>query len=150
MNPNILPSKRAPLVGVINPVSDDAGDSSTGWVSMADFDNIMAVIAAGAITSTGVLNAKLEQAQNSGGTGVKNITGKAITPLTQAGSDSNKQAIINCRSDELDMANGFTHVRLTITPSVAATVFVGLIFGFDARFQPADDLTSVDEVIGNV
>ena len=147
MNSNILPSSRAPVVGVIDPDNNAAGALSTAWIDMSLFHSIMAVIMAGTIEATGTIDAKLEQATDSSGTGVKDVTGKAITQLTAAGSDSDKQAIVNCRSDELDADNAFTHVRLTMTGATAAADSAAVVLGFDARYQPAADLSTVDEVV---
>lgn len=145
MNPNILPSSRVPLVGVIDPDANSAATYTTGWVSMADFLWIMAVIFAGDIASTGTVDAKIEEAQNSGGTGAQDLTGKAITQLTQAGSDSNKQAIINVHAQ--DLSDGYTHVRLSMTVATAAADSCAAVFGFDARNEPETDLASVDEIV---
>ena len=146
MNSNILPSSRAPLVGVIDPDVTTAGDVSTGWVSMADFFYVMAVIFAGTLGTNATFDAKIEEATDSSGTDAQDLTGKAITQLTQAGTDqSDKQAIINVNADEL--SDGFTHVRLTLTIGTASSDACGALFGFDARQQPADDLASVAEVV---
>lgn len=150
-NPNILPSNRAILAAAINPQSGAGASYSSGWVSMATYETIQAIVMAGAVAATALVDAKLEQASDSSGTGAKDITGKAITQLT--GSDDNKQAIINLRSEEMDVANSFTHVRLTITvddtasPQVATALIAGLILGHNARYQPATDATTVDEVV---
>lgn len=143
--PNLRPSDRAPLVGVINPQSLAPGAVSTGWVSMATLGSILATLYVGAIAATGTLDAKLEQATDAAGTGAKDITGKAITQLTDA--DDNKQVQINCRCEELDVANAFTHVRLTVTAAVAASLVAAGVYGFDARYAPQADLSSVDEVV---
>lgn len=147
MNVNIQPSKRAPLSGVIDPDAQAAGASSSAWISMATFKNIMAIICAGTLGTSATLDAKLEQATDSSGSGVKDITGKLITQLTQAGADSDKQAIILCRDNELDMAGGFTHVRLTMTIAVATSDTSAVVLGFDARQEPAADIASVDEIV---
>ena len=147
MNPNILPSNRAPLMGIIDPDAYVASTETTAWVALSDFENILATVMAGTLGASATIDAKLEQATDSGGSGAKDITGKLITQLTQAGGDSDKQAEINCRSSELDVAGGFDHVRLSITIAVATSDVGGMIRGFDARQQPAADLTSVDEVV---
>ena len=46
----------------------------------------------------------------------------AYAQLTQAGADSNKQAVINLRQVELDVAGGYSHVRLTLTVATAASL----------------------------
>ncbi len=148
-NPNIKPSDQAVLVGVIDPDLNTAAAHSTGWISMATFDAIQAIILAGTLGTNATLDAKLEQAKDGSGTDAKDITGKAITQLTQAGTDeSDKQAIINCRSDELDVNGGFTHVRLTMTVGTASSDSGAVVLGHYARYQPAADAATVVEVVG--
>ena len=83
------------------------------------------------------------------GTGAKDITGKAITQLTQAGTDSNKQAIINLHRDELDLANSYTHVRLSHTVATATSDSAAILLGFDPRYNTAsdNDAATVDEIV---
>lgn len=149
MNSNILPSNRAVLAATIDPDAYGAASHDSDWVSMSDFESIQAIVMVGTLGTNATVDAILQQAQDSSGTGVKAFTpAKAITQITQAGTDqSDTQAIINCRSDELDVANGFTHVRLRITVGTATSDAGGLILGHDARYQPATDLASVGEVI---
>lgn len=138
-----------PLLGVIDPDAYAAGTVTTSWVAMKDVQSIGALISVGTMASTSTVDAKLQQATDASGTGAKDITGKAITQLTQAGGDSDKQAIINCSQDELDLANDFTHVRLSITVATAASDAAGFIFGKGLRYGPAEDadLASVDEIV---
>ena len=146
-NSNLLASQKAILAGVVDPDVLTAGTHDSGWVSLSDFEQIQAIIFAGTLGASGTVDAKLEQATDAAGTGVKDITGKAITQLTQAGGDSDKQAIINCRSEELDVENSFTHVRLRITVAAASCDGGAVVLGHAARYQVADDLASVAEVI---
>lgn len=146
-NPNVRPSDRATILAVINPQSASSAQSS-GWISVVQFAALQALIIVGAIGSSATVDAKIEQATSAAGAGAKDVTGKAITQLTKAGSDDNKQAIINFRPTDLDFNNGFTHVRLTITPATAASLICGVILGSDAREQPPTDATTVDEVVG--
>lgn len=144
---NVLGSSRAQVAAVIDPDVLTAATHTSGWVSMATWKSIVAIVMAGTLGASATLDAKLEQATDGSGTGAKDITGKAITQLTQAGSDSDKQAVINCRDDELDTANGFTHVRLSITVATASSDGAGLILGLDANHQTATDATTVDEIV---
>ena len=102
MNTNKLPSEVVAIGGVIDPDVTAASTVVSDYMSMADFESAMAIILAGTLGSSATLDAKLVQATDASGTGAKDITGKAITQLTQAGTDSDKQAIINCRAEELD------------------------------------------------
>lgn len=147
MNLNVLPSDRARLVGVIDPDAYAASTVTTGWIEAKDYASFLAVVSAGDLGASATLDAKLEQAQDSGGTGAKNITGKSIAQLTQAGTDSNKQALINLRPEELDTDNKFTHFRLSMTVAVATSDAGGFVLGFDARYEPGADLAAVDEIV---
>ncbi len=146
MNPNIKPSEAAVLGDAIDPQSLAPGAVSTAWISLAMFGAIQAIILAGALGAAATVDAKLEQAKDAAGTGAKDVAGKAITQLTKAGGDDNKQAIINCRSEELDVNGDFTHVRLTITVGAAASEVSGAILGHYARY-PQDAVASVAEVV---
>jgi len=154
MNPNIKPSNRGVLAAVIDPDAYAPATLTTGYISMATFGAVMAVIAWGDLGTTDTINAKLQQATDSSGTGVKDISGKAITEVDSSDSPipHNKQAIINCRGDELDAANNFDYVRLSVTlastSSPLGTSDLGaFVLGFDAALQPATDATSVAEVV---
>lgn len=154
MNPNIKPSNRGVLAAVIDPDAYAPATITTGWVSLATYGYILAALAWGDLGTGATINAKLQQASDSGGTGAKDISGKAITEVDQTDSPipANQQAVINCRSDELDVANSFTHVRLSVTITstsspLAPSDVCAMIFGFDANYQPATDATTVAEVV---
>lgn len=146
-NPNLLASQKAVLAGVVDPDALTAATHDSGWIDMALFEQIQAIIAVGTLGTNATVDAKLQQATDAAGAGAKDIAGKAITQLTQAGADSDKQAIINCRSEELDVNNSFTHVRLRITVAVATSDGGAVVLGHAARYQVADDLASVAEVV---
>lgn len=150
-NPNLLPSDRAKLAAVINPQSVVGATVTSGWVSMKTYGTILALVQAGAIAASALVDAKLEQATSSGGAGAKDITGKSITQLV--GTDDNKQAEINLRAEELDVQNNYAYVRLSITvgdtasPDAAAALVSGAIRGFNARYQPATAVASLAQVV---
>lgn len=148
MLPNFKPSERVAIAGVINPQSASAAQS-TGWVDATKFHNIMAAVFAGDIGNGANVNAKLEQATSAGGAGAKDVPALAIAQLTNSGGDDNKQTLINVRQTDLDFNNGFTFVRLTITPS-AASLIAGALLGLDPRYGVAsdNDAASVDEIVG--
>jgi hypothetical protein len=142
---NIIPSNRVPLVGIIDPDASAAGTQNTGWISIADFANLMAVIMVGTMATSSTVDAKFQQATDGSGTGVIDVPNKAITQLTQAGTDSDKQAVINLSASEV--TETFTHVRLSLITAAAASDSAVAVFGLDARYEPAADLDSVDEIV---
>lgn len=144
------PSDRAAVVGVIDPDATAAGTVTTGWIDASDFERFMAIVFAGTLGTNATVDAKLQQATDGSGTGVKDITNKAITQLTQDGTDeSDKQAVINLTAEELDVANGFTHFRLSVTIGTATSDAGGVVLGMDARYGPAsdNDAASVAEIV---
>lgn len=148
-NPNLLPTDKTAVVAAIDPDAYAAGTVTTGWIAMSAWDSIMAIVMAGDLGASATLDAKIEQATDGSGTGAKDVTGKAITQLTQAGTDSNKQAIINLYADELDIANSFTHARLSMTVATATSDAGAVVLGLVPRYGPASDsdASTVDEIV---
>src|ERR1043165_3283297 len=131
-NPNVRPSDKIALLGAINPQSS-ATTVTTGWIDASQYYNFLALIDTGVLGTSATVDAKLQQATNSSGTGVKDVTGKAITQLVKASNDNN-QAQINLKSEELDINNGFNYFRLSITVGTAASLVAGQVFGVDPRY----------------
>jgi hypothetical protein len=143
------PSDRVAVVGVIDPDANGAATYTTDWISMSDFQSLMGVVMAGTLGASATLDAKFEQASDSSGTGAKDVTSAAITQLTQAGTDSDKQAVINLNAEDLDLANEFTHARLSMTVGTATSDCSAIVLGLDARYAPAsdNDASTVDEIV---
>lgn len=139
------PSEMCALVGTIDPDAYAASTYTSDGVDMGAYQKLMAVLSVGTIGASGTVDAKLQQATTSGGT-FKDIVGGSITQLTQAGGDSDSQVVINLDGINLDVADNYRHVRLSVT--VAADLGATL-YGFAAGYGPASDgnLSSVAEVL---
>jgi len=150
MNGNLNPSMAAGVVGVINPVSQAAGTVTTGWVDMQKFGALLAVLSAGVLGASATVDAKFQQATDGTGTGAKDVAGTSITQLTKAGTDDNKQALINLRQEDLDKNNGFRFARLSVTVGTAASLIAAVLLAFNARYGAAtdNDVATVDEIVG--
>lgn len=133
---NAKPSERIALLATLDPVSQGAATVTTGWVSCADAFNFLAVIGVGAMTATSTVDAKIQQATDSGGTGAKDVTGKAITQLLAA-AGNNRQVFINFKAADLDVSNAFNYVRLSVTVAAAASLLHAQLWAFDTRFLDA-------------
>lgn len=144
-----LPSELAAVVANIDPDAQTAGAKTSGWVDASEFMAFMAIFQAGTLGSSATLDGKIEQATDSSGTSAKDVTGAAITQLTQAGTDSDKQAVINLRTENLDVDGGFTHIRLSMTIGVATSDAAAILLGFGPRHGPASDhdAATVDEIV---
>lgn len=135
----------AALVGVIDPDAYSNAAYESGYVDMSKWEMIMVIALVGTLGSSATADVKLQSAVAA--TGGADITGKAITQLTQAGTDSDKQAIICLRRDE--MPEGHRYVKAVATIGVAASDFALAIVGLVPRQAPAsdNDLTTVDEIV---
>lgn len=146
-----LPSDEVAVVGTIDPDVLTATTHDSDWVDMGSFDRLMAIVQWGELGESAEIDAKLQQAQDAAGTGVKDITGKSITQVSEDVSPQpdDQQAVINLRSEELDVTNAFTHVRLRMTVGTAPCDGSALLLGLAARYKPAsdNDLSSVAEIV---
>ena len=146
---NTLPSEVAAIVATIDPDAYTATNYLSDAIDMSKIDQILAIVMAGTLGSSATLAVKLTQATTSGGT-YKDITGKAITTLSQASPDgSDKQSLINCRADELDIDNDYRWVKLSITVATATSDCGAIVLGVGERYGPAadGDLASVAEIV---
>lgn len=136
------------VLATIDPVSTTT-TVTTGWVDQSVFFYVLALIDVGVMTASGTVDAKLQQATDSSGTGVKDITGKAITQLLAAGGN-NRQALINMKEADLDTENGFRFVRLSLTAATAASLVSAVLIGGVPRFQPANayNQAGVAQIVG--
>ncbi len=100
--------------------TDSAGGVATAqWLSMVGYDRALVFVELGTWNAADDLDeAKLQQAQDSAGTGVKDLTTSASggdydedAPLDADGN----RVIFDIRAEDLDAANNFTHFRPLFT-----------------------------------
>ena len=137
MFPNSKASEMLAVLATIDPATQAAGAVSTGWVSVANHLGFLALVQTGVLGTAATVDAKLQQALDSSGTGAKDITGKSITQIVKATGD-NKQALVNLKPEELDTVNGFGFVRVTVTVAGAASLAAAQLLGVNPRYAPAD------------
>jgi hypothetical protein len=137
MFPNAKGSELLSVLATIDPASQTAGAASTGWVPVANYFGFLALVQTGVLGTSATVDAKLQQALDSSGTGAKDISGKAITQIVKATGD-NKQVLVNVKPEELDTVNGFGFMRVTVTVGVAASITSAQLLGVNPRYAPAD------------
>lgn len=135
----VLPSHENAVVATVKPDEHAAGAISSAWVPVGAWFMLMAIVQTGSMGAGGTVDFKIEQATDDTGTGAKDVDGKAVTQLTQAGGDSNKQAIIDLFPDALDINNGFAFVRITLTVGTAACDAAALLIACGNRMGKASD-----------
>lgn len=138
-------SEMVELAGAITPIAT-AAEHNSGWIDMSKFSRVAIVVSVGTFGTNATVDVDIEQAQDSSGTGAKNITGKSITQLTDAGTDDDKHVVIEVQAEELDVNNGFTHIQVELTIGTATVPSSAVVFGFPVRYQPAS-VTQYDEVV---
>jgi len=136
MTMNTKFQERTAVLATLDPASVAASTVLTAYVPVANFHGIAALIQTGVLGAAATVDAKLRQATDSSGTGVKDITGKALTQIVKASGD-NKQAVIECRPEELDTTNGFAYVCLSVTVGTASSIVGAALLGVNPRYLTA-------------
>lgn len=150
---NALPTEMVKLMATIDPDAYAPGAQTSDRVDAGQFASIMAVAYVGDMGTAGTVDFKVQQHDAASSGNTKDITDASITQLTQAGSDDNKQAIINLNTDKLDVTNGYRWVSVVMTvgdttsPASATTDCGAAIYGIGPRYSNLADLASVDEIV---
>jgi hypothetical protein len=133
---NAKPSELLSVLATVDPSAQAAGAVVTTFVSVKNHHTLMALIQVGAFGASATVDAKLRQATDAAGTGVKDIAGKAIVQMLAAGGN-NKQVLINMKTGDLDTEGGFAFVALSLTVGVAATQTSAVLLATNPRFADA-------------
>lgn len=91
--------------GQIEPDAYPIGTANGAWVSMADFTEAAAIVMVGLMGATG--------------TGAKDLAGASVL-IDQAAGAGDEIATVPFRAEQLDIANGYTHVRLSVATAGAS------------------------------
>jgi hypothetical protein len=135
------------IVGIIDPDANAAGTLLTGAIDMSKWGRVAFIVMAGDFGTNGTLDFSVTQATTSGGSYSALSPAKAITQLTDAGTDSNKQVILEVRPEHL--TEGYRYIKGNLVTATATGDSAVIALGFDPRFAPvtSDDLTTVDEIV---
>lgn len=128
------------------PADSETTEANTGWVSASGHHRFAILVSVGDMQAGATFNIDIEQDTDGTGGNAKNITGKSTTELTQAAGDGDQVLIINLRSAELDVANGFDYFQVEVTPASAAVEFAVIVLGVEPRYAPVST-TNVEEVV---
>jgi hypothetical protein len=145
-----LMSEYLHVIATIDPGDQNTTVFSDAW-DMQKYRQVMAVIMVGAFATGGTYDAHLQQAASSSGAWSTLVSSKAITQLTEVGSDDNKQVIINLNAAEV-AATTKRWARLSLTASTTQPA-AAVVIGTHSRFKEPwttisyGDLASVDEIL---
>jgi hypothetical protein len=147
VNPNLNPSKRADVVGSIDPDAYAAGTYTTGWIDMSKFFSVLAVVMAGTLGASATLDAKIQQAR------IRAARARRISPASRSRSlrrpapiATNRRSSTSC--SRISTANNFARPPLDDGRD-GGVRRRRVVLGFDPRFGDAEanDKASVDEIV---
>lgn len=136
------------VLATIDPDAYGTGDQTTDVIDMRYWREVAFIVMAGTLGSSATVDFVVAGSAAVGMTSSATITGKSITQLTEAGTDSDKQAIVRVTSEEV-AAQGFRYIQGTMTVGTATSDAGAVVIGWHARYNPANafDLASVDEIV---
>lgn len=136
------------VLACIDPDAYATGDSTTDIIDMRYWSEVLFIVQVGTLGSSATADFVVAGSAASNMASSATVTGKSITQLTEAGTDSDKQSLVRVTAEEV-MAQGYRYIQGTLTIG-AATSDAGVIaIGAHARYNPATqfDLASVSEIV---
>jgi hypothetical protein len=137
------------VVECTDPDAYTTGAVTGDIIDMSDFEQVMFVVMVGDLGSSATVDFQVYQGNTAALGSPKVITSAAITQLTDASTDSDKQAIVVVKQADLDEAGGFRWIRGTLTVGTATSDAGVIALGLYPTYGPASDydLSSVDEIV---
>jgi hypothetical protein len=147
MNAQSRLSERLAVVATIDPDAYATGTQGSDVIDMQNRNRVLFIVQAGALGASATLDFKLQGCATANGD-YADIEGKAITQLTDAGTDSEKQALVEITSEEA-AALGYRYIKGVMTIGTAASDAAVVALAGDLAYYPAADydLDSVDEIV---
>ena len=135
------------VVSCIDPDAYTAATYNGDVIDMQDFRRVIFILQAGDLGSSATLDYRVEGSAVVGMTSSGTV-GTAATQLTQAGTDSNKQVVIEVTAEQV-AALGYRYIRDEMIVGTATSDCGSIALGQSAHYSPASeyDLASVDEIL---
>jgi len=119
---------------IVPPQDVGTADVTGTFTDVSNCGRFAVLAKAGAVTAAKILTVQLRQAKDAAGTAAKDL-GAAVTSVG-AGGNPPADVEIEKRSDELDHANGFTHVTAVLGIDENAKLGAAYIVRGDRRHIP--------------
>lgn len=142
---NRRPSETMAIVATIDPQTIGNVAVVSDWVAMGTWESVAFAALIGNVPAE-TFDIGLQQATDASGTASK-VLANATQIAANATVNDNTQLLLQARAEDLDFANGFTHVAIRILgagPVGGPISAVGL--GFNARYGVGTDLTTVSNI----
>lgn len=98
-------------IDMVSPQLVDNTTLGSGWILMDATEPVLFLLRVGATDIT--VDAKIQQATTSDGTGAKDLTGAAITQISA--TQDNRHVSIEVEPARMDIKNGFVYAQLLAT-----------------------------------
>jgi len=143
---NMLGTEKFAVVATVDPDALTAAQHNSDGVDMKLFESLSVILSVGTLGASATVDMDVTSGSDNVTFG---NTVKSITQLTQAGTDSDKQVVVNVRAE--DLTEGDSFVRAEVTVAVATSDGAVVILGHNPRYAPAsdNDLASVDEIVSS-
>lgn len=122
-------TERHCLLGHIHPAAHTT-EQNSGYVSLATYHRAVIIINCGVVTAN--IDVDVEQATDTAGTGAKSFDTNSKDITITAVTDNNTVEVIEIRTEEFDIANGFDCINLEMTSTNA--IFSAEIWGIVPRY----------------
>ncbi|MCZ2112793.1 MAG: hypothetical protein LC131_02900 [Anaerolineae bacterium] len=135
------------VVACIDPDAYGTGAQTSDWIDMSKFERVAFIVQAGTLGSSATLDFKVQQSKLANGSSPADISGKAITQLTEAGTDSDKQVVVSVEASEL--SDGYRYIAGLMTVGVASSDAGVVAVAMNPNYGPVSDydLASVAELV---
>jgi hypothetical protein len=147
---NIQLNEMIGVVGCIDPDVHTAAAYITDEIDMNLWSRVLFIVMAGTLGSSATLDFIVKGgAATNAGSHATAVTGKAITQVTQAGTDgSDKQYLVEVSAEEC-AAQGLNFIEGTMTVATATSDAGVIVIGLREDYSDvtAKDLASVTEII---
>jgi len=136
------------VVATVDPDAYSTGAQNTDWVDMTIFQEVMFVVQAGVIASSGTLDFEIQEAKSSTGSDAQTLDSGNLNITQMSTGDNDEQTVVVVEAEDLTAL--FTHVRGVMTLTTAGGDAAVVAIGGRARYNPAsdNDLASVGEIKG--
>ena len=141
-------SEALAVVDCIDPDAYTTADITGDTIDMSKHARVMFIVMAGTLGTSATVNFVVYGSASSNMATPGALTGKLITQLTEAGTDSDKQAVVEVTAEEVK-AQGYRYIRGTLTIGTATSDAGVVTLADHSRYAPASelDLASVDEIV---
>jgi hypothetical protein len=143
---NALGTDKFKVRATIDPDAYGTGTQNSDSIDMRDFESVMFILAVGDIAATGTVDMAIKSSDDNS---TFDSTIKAITQLTAAGTDSDKQVIVNVRAEDLPEGDRYVRAEVTIGTAACDLGLIALAHNATPAGANTGHLSTVDEVLNS-